>query len=158
MKIDVTKLLTNITDILEIDNEVNIPSTFLSDSLIYDLKNIILKGELSIDEDNNLILTGNLKGIMILKDDITLEPVECKFSTELEEKLEKNTNQLDITEILWQNILVEIPSKVRSTNEDIELKGEGWRVISEETFNKERNQRNNPFSNLNELLNTKEEK
>ena len=95
---------------------------------------------------------------MILKDDITLEPVEYKFNSELEEILEKNKNILDITDILWQNILVEIPSKVRSTDEDITLEGNGWRVISEEQFNKERNNSNNPFANLDELLNTKEDR
>ena len=95
---------------------------------------------------------------MLLRDDITLEPVEYDFNTNIEEFLDKNQNVLDITDILWQNILVEIPSKVRSTNEDIELSGDGWRVISETKFNEERNKSNNPFSNLNELLKTKEEK
>ena len=95
---------------------------------------------------------------MILKDDITLEPVEYKFETEIEEILEKSKNILDITDILWQNILVEIPSKVRSTDEDINLEGDGWRIISEEQFQKERNKSNNPFANLDELLNTKEDR
>ena len=95
---------------------------------------------------------------MILKDDVTLEPVEYKFETELEEILEKSKNILDITDILWQNILVEIPSKVRSTDEDINLEGNGWRMISEEQFQKERNKFNNPFANLDELLNTKEDR
>ena len=95
---------------------------------------------------------------MILKDDLTLEPVEYQFNTELEEILEKKQNILDITDILWQNILVEIPSKVRSTDEDINLEGNGWRVISEEQFQKERNKSNNPFANLDELLNTKEDR
>jgi uncharacterized metal-binding protein YceD (DUF177 family) len=95
---------------------------------------------------------------MILKDDITLEPVEYNFDTEIEENLNKNENILDITEILWQNILVEIPSKVRATDEDIELSGEGWRVISENKYNEERNKANNPFSSLDELFKTKEDK
>ena len=72
--------------------------------------------------------------------------------------LEKKQNLLDITDILWQNILVEIPSKVRSTDEDVNLEGDGWRVISEEQFNLERNKANNPFANLDELLNTKEDR
>ena len=95
---------------------------------------------------------------MVLKDDITLEPVDYEFMAELEEILEKSKNILDITDILWQNILVEIPSKVRSTDEDINLEGNGWRVISEDRFNQERNKSNNPFANLDELLNTKEDR
>ena len=67
-------------------------------------------------------------------------------------------NSLDLKEILWQNILVEIPSKIRSTSDDINLEGDGWRVISEDKFNEERNKLDNPFSDLNELLKTKEDR
>lgn len=158
MQIDITKLLTHYIDTIEINEEVKIPDNILENSLITNLKDIKLDGELFLDEDDNLNLTGKLNGIMILKDDITLEPVEYKFETELEEILEKSKNILDITDILWQNILVEIPSKVRSTDEDINLEGDGWRVISEEQFQKERNKSNNPFANLDELLNTKEDR
>ena len=158
MQIDITKLLTHYIDTIEINEEVKIPDNILENSLITKLENIKLDGELFLNEDDNLNLTGKLKGIMILKDDITLEPVEYNFETELEEILEKSKNILDITDILWQNILVEIPSKVRSTDEDINLEGNGWRVISEEQFQKERNKSNNPFANLDELLNTKEDR
>ena len=158
MKIDITKLLNSYIDVIEVNQEVNIPNKLLSQSLITELKNVNLNGDITLDEDDNINLTGNLSGIMILKDDITLAPVEYQFNTDLEEILEKNKNILDITDILWQNILVEIPSKVRSTDEDINLEGDGWRVISEEQFQKERNKSNNPFANLDELLNTKEDR
>ena len=158
MKVDITRLLTNRVDKININETINIPENFLKSSLITKLKDIILIGNIFIDEDDNLYLIGKISGIMILKDDITLEPVEYEFETNLEEILEKSKNILDITDILWQNILVEIPSKVRSTNEDINLEGNGWRVISEEQFARERNNSNNPFANLEELLNTKEDR
>lgn len=158
MKIDITKLLNGYIDTIEINEIINIPQDFLENSLITELKNINLNGDIVINEEDNLLLTGNLKGTMILKDDLTLEPVEYNFDTELEEILEKSKNILDITENLWQNILVEIPSKVRVTDEDVDLEGDGWRVISEEKFLKERSQANNPFANLEELLNTKEDR
>ena len=158
MQIDITKLLNHYIDTIEVKEEVIIEENLLKNSLITNLKNIILDGELFLDEEDNLNLTGKLSGIMVLKDDITLEPVDYEFMAELEEILEKSKNILDITDILWQNILVEIPSKVRSTDEDINLEGNGWRVISEEQFNKERSNTNNPFANLEELLNTKEDR
>lgn len=158
MEVDLTKLLTNQTSSISINNPINIPKELLSNSLIDDLENIILIGKITFDEEDNLLLEGSLKGTMILKDDITLEPVKYNFDTEIEEILNKNQNILDITEILWQNILVEIPSKVRATDEDIELSGEGWRVISENKYNEEINKSNNPFSSLNELLKSKEDK
>ena len=158
MDIDLTKILTGRISTLNINNEVKIPESLLSNSLIDNLENIMLIGKIYYDEEDNLVLTGNINGIMVLKDDITLEPVKHKFDTEIEEILDKNQNILDITEILWQNILVEIPSKVRATDEDIELSGDGWRVISEEKYIEERKEANNPFANLNELLKTKEDK
>jgi uncharacterized metal-binding protein YceD (DUF177 family) len=158
MQIDITKLLNGYVDNIQTNEFVYITENLLESSLIDELKNVILNGDITLDEEDNLYLTGNLTGVMILKDDITLEPVEYKFETDLEETIEKNKNILDITDILWQNIIVEIPSKVRSTSEDINLEGDGWRVISEEEFLKERNKSNNPFTNLDELLNTKEDK
>ena len=157
MQVDLTKLLTNQTSTITINKSVNIPVELIKDSLIDNLENVLLIGKIIFDEEDNLVLTGNIKGTMILKDDITLEPVKYNFDTEIEEILNKNQNILDITEILWQNILVEIPSKVRATNEDIELNGDGWRVISEDKFNEERNKTNNPFASLDELLKTKED-
>lgn len=158
MQVDLTKLLTNQTSTITINESVNIPVELLKNSLIDKLENIKLSGKINYDEEDNILLTGKIIGTMILKDDITLEPVEYNFDTEIEEILNKNQNILDITEILWQNILVEIPSKVRATDEDIELSGDGWRVISEESFEKERNRSNNPFASLDELLKTKEDK
>ena len=158
MKIDVTKLLTNQTSRIYLDSEVGIPKELLTNSRIDDLKNISLKGNMTLNDDNELVLTANISGIMVLKDDLTLEPVEYNFDTDIEENLPSNQNLLDITDILWQNILIEIPSKVRSTDEDIDLSGDGWRVISEDKYNEERNKANNPFSSLNELLKTKEDK
>lgn len=158
MKLDITKLLQAYVDIIEINNEVIIPDELLSNSLIVSLKDVTFNGDITLDEEDNLVLTGDIKGTMVLKDDLTLEPVDYKFNTDLEEILEKKQNILDITEILWQNILVEIPSKVRSTDEAINLEGDGWRVISEETFEKERNKADNPFAVLDELYNEKEDR
>lgn len=158
MIVDITKLLTNYVDIIDVNGEVNIPNNLLSSSLIAELKNVNLDGNMFINEEDKLSLSGKLSGVMVLKDDVTLEPVEYQFGVELEEILEKSQNILDITEILWQNILMEIPSKVRSTDEDINLEGDGWRVISEEEFKRIRNNSNNPFANLDELLNTKEDR
>ena len=68
-----------------------------------------------------------------------------------ENNLEIVRNRLDIQEFLWQNILVEIPLKVISEkNKDLTLKGNGWRLVTEEEIN----QRNNsPFSELKDKFN-----
>lgn len=158
MQIDITKLLINQANSINFENQVIIPKEFLVGSRIDDLNNVTIKGNISLNEENELVISANLKGTMVLKDDLTLEPVNYNFDTEIEENVIEQQNTLDLTDILWQNILVEIPSKVRSTDEDIHLSGNGWRVISEDEYNKERNTANNPFANLDELLKTKEDK
>ena len=157
MQIDITKLLTNYTSNIKIDEYFKIPEDMMQDVRLISLNNLKFSGNASLDEEDMILLTGTITGNMSLHDDITLEEVEYPFNIEIEENLENNQNVLDITEVLWHNILVEIPSKVRKTNEDITLQGDGWRVISEETYNKEKNMVS-PFSDLNELLKTKEDK
>ena len=128
MNIDITSLLNNRVTTIHVKDSVNIPKTFLETSRIDELK------------------------------DFTWAPTEVNFDAEVEEILPKNQNILDITDILWQNILVEVPSKVRSTDEETYPSGDGWRVISEDEYEKERTKNNNPFANLNELIKTKEDK
>ena len=90
---------------------------------------------------------------MILADDITLEDYEYNFTSEIEENIEETSinlqKTLDITDILWQNILIEVPSKVVSDkNKNLKLEGNGWRLISEDDLNNS----NNPLSELEDLL------
>ena len=90
---------------------------------------------------------------MILADDITLEDYEYNFTSEIEENIEETSinlqKTLDITDILWQNILIEVPSKVvNDKNKNIKLEGNGWRLISEDDLNN----KNNPLSELEDLL------
>ncbi len=158
MKIDITRLIQNQITRMNVSGKVDIPKDYLDGSMIDELENVNIDGKVTNTPDGEIELTGTLTGVMTLKDDITLEPVKYNFEASLEETLEKDKNLLDITDLLWQNILVEVPSKVRATSEDIELSGDGWRVISEETYNKERNNMNNPFANLDELLKIKEDK
>lgn len=158
MQIDITKLRNNYISVLNIEDVVNIPNDLINDIRINSLENIKFTGSITIDEDNMLVLKGLLTGIMNLKDDITLSDVKHDFEIEIEEFLENNQNILDINEILWQNILVEIPSKIRTSNDDVNLEGDGWRIISWDKFNEERNKINNPFSDLSELLKTKEDR
>lgn len=157
MQIDITKLLTNYVSSLVINSDVVIPTEIINDVRVVSLENLKFDGKVILNEDDNPVVIGNLSGKMILKDDLTLEEVDHLFETSVEEILENNQNILDITDILWQNILVEIPSKVRNTDEDITLCGDGWRVISEEEYLKEKDTFN-PFSNLSELLETKEDR
>ena len=158
MIIDISKLLLNMEDVLEIKGEVNIPSEYIECSSIRRLDSVNFSGSIVKLIDDSLELDGIVKGTMILPDDITLEDVSYSFDIKIEEKLENFTNSLDITDILWQNILVEIPSKVHSTkNENVSMKGDGWRVITEEEFLKEQSS-NNPFTELKQMIEESEDR
>lgn len=152
MIIELFDLVINNKKII-INNDVVISEELLSSSTIRRLENVHFSGTLSRLIDDTYELSGVLKGTMILPDDITLEDYEYNFTSEIEEKIEETRinyqKTLDITEDLWQNILVEIPLKaVNEKNRDLKLEGDGWRLISEDDINTE----NNPLSSLKELL------
>ena len=139
---------------INIDNEVNIPEELLSTSTIRRLNNIHFNGYLDKLINDSYELVGTLSGTMIIPDDITLEDFEYNFTSEIEEEIEETRinfqKTIDITEDLWQNILVEIPLKaVNEKNKNIRLEGDGWRLIGEDEL---ANTKNNPLSSLEDLL------
>ena len=157
MQIDITRILLNQARSVNFDSDIIIPTEMITDNRINLLKNVHLIAKITLTEDNTLSIEGTLKGIMILKDDITLETVDYEFNTEIEESIARKQNKIDITDLIWQNIVLSVPSKVRKNNNEVYLSGDGWRVISEDRYNAEK-EKNNPFSSLSELLKTKEDK
>ena len=138
---------------INIDGEVNIPLELLNDSSIRRLDNVYFQGYINKLIDDSYELCGTLSGDMILPDDITLEDYEYNFTSSIDEKIDETRinfqKTIDITEDLWQNILVEIPLKcVNDKNKDLTLEGDGWRLISEDDVKLE----NNPLNSLKDLL------
>ena len=152
MTIDLFNLVVN-NKTINIDSDIIIPNEYLENSGIRRLNNIHFKGNIKKLVDDTYSLEGVLSGTMILADDITLEDYEYNFTSEIEENIEETSinlqKTLDITDILWQNILIEVPSKlVNEKNKNIKLEGNGWRLISEDDLNN----KNNPLSELEDLL------
>ena len=143
--VDLTLLYSRYVNEIELDNKYKIPKEYYENTEILDLTDIDVHDGKIENENDDFVLKMNVSGKMKINDSITMEEVWYPFNIEINENLEefneKNKNSLDIIEILWQNILVEIPSKVRATDEDIELSGDGWRVISEEKYIEERKAR-----------------
>lgn len=166
MNIDLTKLVTNYVDEIVVDDDVIIPDELLDGTQIRELRNIKFVGNITKLCDGDYQISGNLTGIMLLPDDVTLEDVEVKLACDIEENFseicdeeEKNLeiiqNRLDITEFLWQNILVEIPLKVvGDRTESVAFEGDGWRFITEEDLKKGNN---SPFSELSKMFNSRKE-
>ena len=139
---------------INIDSDVIIPEELLKTSTIRRLNNIHFIGYIDKLVDDSYELSGTLSGTMIIPDDITLEDFEYNFTSEIEENIDETRinfqKTIDITEDLWQNILVEIPLKaVNEKNKNIRLEGDGWRLISEDEL---ASTKNNPLSSLEEIL------
>lgn len=147
---DITNVMTNVSNSIEININVDIPKEYLEKTSILELKDVTFVGSISkvIDYYN---IKGLLKGIMILPDDVTLERVSIPFGVEIDTDFGENfetdennliifENNIDLISFLWQNIVLEVPSKVREKkDEEITLEGDGWRLMTEDEYNKGNN-------------------
>lgn len=166
MNIDLTKLITNVEEEIIINDSFELDKELFLKTSIRSLKNTKFEGTITKLCDGNYEIEGKISGVMVLPDDITLEDVDYPFESNVSEKfcelgkndennLEIVKNRLDIQEFLWQNILVEIPLKVKSEKtENLTLKGDGWRLVTEEEL-KEGN--NSPFSELSKIFDSRKE-
>ena len=149
MEIDITSL--NYNSVLNIDGDIVIPNEYLENTDIIDLKNTNFKGEL-VPNGEYYTLTGIINGSMIIKDSISTEEITYDFNSEIEEEIEENSkkssNLLDITDILWQNIILEVPLKLTNVSNFDEYHGDGWKLVSEDS----KEITNNPFKELEEML------
>ncbi len=151
MFVDLSKIINESIARINLDSKVEIPKELYSSSEILDLKDLNFKGEVEYIE-GEITIKGILDGIMVLEDSISLEPIDYHFQAEIdeeiEENLEKSTNILDITEILWQNIVLEVPLKLTNVSNFDEYHGDGWCLISEDSIENT----NNPFKELKDML------
>ena len=151
MFVDLSKVLNESIARIKLDSDVNIPKELYENTEILELKDLKFSGELEIIE-GEISIKGLLKGIMVLEESISLDEIDYHFETEIdeeiEENLEKSSNTLDITEILWQNIVLEVPLKLTKVENFDEYHGDGWQLISEDSIENT----NNPFKELKDML------
>ena len=152
MKLDLTKLNSGLVNSIDIHEIIQIPEELYQKNSIIELKNIKLDGKVYKNSVDIVTLQGVISGIMTLEDSINLEPIDHAFSCEIDEELqefeEKLENTLDITDILWQNIMLEVPLKISHVEDFNEYQGDGWKLVSEDSI---RNT-NNPFNELKDML------
>ncbi len=128
---------------LLIDEEVFLEKELYKNASILDIKELHVSGNINYDYENNLTLNLETNGKFILQDAITLDPIEYPFSCLIEEKVEnleetcgdfyeKSKNTLDISEILWENIVLEIPiSATKASTNILKTAGSGWELTEE---------------------------
>ena len=125
-----------------IDELVSFNDEYLKNTQIKELNNIKVNGRVYYSVTNEVVLECSVKGTMKLLDAMDLEPIDYPLNIEISEVLseeddEKNKNDtktLDIMDILWQNIVLEVPISVRRDPEKVyNLKGEGWELLNDES-------------------------
>lgn len=136
MKIDISDIINKGVGSINFKGEVEIPEELIKTTEIIRLENIICEGKIIMAYDYGYTLEAKLSGSMILPCSVSLEEVDYKFETNFTEEIEKNTtetNLLDISDILWDNIVLEMPLKVTKSDASVITSGEGWDLNKEKS-------------------------
>lgn len=131
MKIDLRKLYSLAS--IDVDGVITFPEERLKSAGIIRLEDVSVHGKAIINYEDEIELDLDLSGKMYLPCAISLEEVEVPFATKIEEIIgENNINNnfyLDLSDILWENIVLEIPIKVVKEGVHLETSsGKGWSV------------------------------
>ncbi|MCI6763827.1 DUF177 domain-containing protein [bacterium] len=135
MKIDLRKLYA--LNKLSIDEEVIIPEEYYKNAGVRSLSKVKVNGDVTVNYEENIELHLNVSGEFIIPCAITLDDVIVPFNTFIEEEIDQNKLNdeffLDLLDVLWENIVLEIP--VRVVKEGVkseDLHGEGWELVTKE--------------------------
>lgn len=145
MIINLTKLITNLSNEILIDDEVTIDESYLKNTDVKDISKVKINGKIKPYE-NNFELILNIKCTLTLVCSISLKDVKYDITIDINEiigdnnedmEIEENNkiinNSIDLIPIIWQNILLEVPLKVISPDVEVKnLQGDGWKFITEE--------------------------
>ena len=106
------------------------------------LKDVIVSGTGNLDtKDKRLYVDLKIKGTMILPCALTLEDVNYPFdidSTEvfsfekpdpLEDVHEAKKNVVDLTSVVFSNIMLEVPMRIVKDDANIKQSGKGWKIL-----------------------------
>ena len=124
-----------------IDDTISFGDEFINNTPIQKLDNVKVKGKAYYSITNEIVFDCKVEGSMVLLDSMDLEPIDYPFNIEISEVLSENDDEkdqnklktLDIIDILWQNIVLEVPISVRrNPDKKYEMSGEGWELVDEE--------------------------
>ena len=128
---------------IKISQEVVFDETYYNNTIIKGLNNIKVDGRIYYSTTREIVFEGIVSGEMIIVDSNTNELVNYPFTSQINEILErdedfsqnlgsKDKNMLDLEEILWQNIVLEVPLTFSKVSKPTLTKGDGWELKSEE--------------------------
>lgn len=124
-----------------IDDVVSFGPEYIENTSIQQLENVKVNGRAYYSVTNEIVFDCKVDGSFVLLDALTLEPCDYPFSIEISEILSENASELnrnelktlDIMDILWQNIVLEVPISFRKNpDEKVDMSGEGWELVDED--------------------------
>ncbi len=133
MKID----LSLNEEVYEINGEFEISEEDIKNTDIKRISKIKVNGNVYKLDDGLFELNLNVTGVMILLCALSLEEVEYPFNINInntveQENLNNLANTLDIFPIVWENIVLEIPSRIVKEDVNIKTSGNGWNLITDD--------------------------
>ena len=128
------------------------PETYKQFPRIRKLEKVVASGEGDYDQQQQrLYINIHVTGVMTCPCDITFEDVEIPFDSESDEIisfakedqdnieiLSAENGYIEMLSIIFRQILAEIPIKVRKPGKIEYTKGEGWEVIDEATYQRQK--------------------
>lgn len=157
MLIDISSILNGSSISTTFEGTVTFKEEDVNKIAVRSIENCTVKGTVTKMEDDVYSLNYTLHGTMILSDALTLEELPYKFKIsdendyEIGNYLKISENLLDIYEVLWENVVLEVPLRVVKDETHKELEGDGWSLNM-------KSEGNSGLSELKKLLDLEEEK
>ena len=93
-----------------------VPKDYYQTLDIRNVSEVKVKGNISLDNFDQININLNIKGTFTLPCSVSLEDVyydfECNIDENIFEKEIKDQFKLDILDLLWENIVLEVPYRV----------------------------------------------
>lgn len=157
MKWTLADLLQSNSGNVSFDEDIEIDaSAFANNSRINSVKDVHVSGHGYLDEEENRFYVQlNVSGTMMVPDAITNEEIEYPFETDSDEtyvfeEVDEDgarfvTNEvIELLPAIIDDIMLEVPLQVTNASENDYPSGDGWRVITEEEYQKSQGQRIDP--------------
>ena len=134
MKLDLRKLYS--LKRIDINEDINFNNIDYQKMNITKINDMHATGYAKVNYEDNIELELDVIGSLVMPCAITLEdvivPINMHISEEILENTLNNDFFLDLLDILWENIILEIPIRVVKEGAKLESqKGVGWEIISE---------------------------
>lgn len=138
MNIDLTRLRSGVDKFTAIDLVYSFDKDMLNRNGIKSLNDVTINGTITRNSLDDYVLDVNVKGTAVLTCAITLADVPYEFDIIINDELlnlyeessinVKNIgNTIDILPIIWENILMEIPTYIVSPGaSSTKIEGNGW--------------------------------